>query len=280
MAALAWEISTLEGTTGMLDNLKSYGKELIRTEAWGRRGGAEGERHALGGADGGWVRGGGGHALGGAEGGRGGYALREAEGGTGEGRSAESCQEQEGAQRTTWGVGDGGSAGRRRGGERGGGRGQGCRRVEGGSPGGRSGTDPEEGLEWVSSRGEATPSSSALAGRQAGTLAGSSGRGHPAPHFFNRHQSATYGTDRFGRYFAPLQTLGDVTNTSSPGGEAARCLGSRRGMAPTGTKGAFDAGSHQPENFAQARRNGQVLHSNVGELASTTSYVQPSPWSP
>ena len=32
MAALAWEISTLEGTTRMLDNLKSYGKELIRTE--------------------------------------------------------------------------------------------------------------------------------------------------------------------------------------------------------------------------------------------------------
>ena len=119
MAALAWEISTLEGTTRMLDNLKSYGKGLIRTEVRsqkhgssprvfrgyvdrpasggnegiaqegggagrqirvmpgvGAQGGAEGERHALGGADGGWVRGGGGHALGGAKKGRGGGSVR------------------------------------------------------------------------------------------------------------------------------------------------------------------------------------------------------------
>ena len=32
MAALAWKISTLEGTTRMLDNLYSYDNELIRTE--------------------------------------------------------------------------------------------------------------------------------------------------------------------------------------------------------------------------------------------------------
>ena len=132
----------------------------------------------------------------------------------------------------------------------------------------------------MSSRGEATPSSNALAGRQAGTLAGWSGGGHPAPEFFNRHQSATHGTDRFGRFFAPLKILGDVTNTSTPGGEPARWLGSQRGIAPTGTRGAFDAGAHQPENFSQARRNGQLLHSNGGELASTTYYVQPGPRSP
>ena len=35
-------------------------------------------------------------------------------------------------------------------------------------------------------------------------MAGSSGGGHPTPQFFNRHQSATYGTDRFGRDFLPL----------------------------------------------------------------------------
>ena len=32
MSALAWKISTLEGTTRMLDNLYSYDNELIRTE--------------------------------------------------------------------------------------------------------------------------------------------------------------------------------------------------------------------------------------------------------
>ena len=130
------------------------------------------------------------------------------------------------------------------------------------------------GLEWVSSRGKAIPSSYALAGRQAGTLAGSRGGGHPAPEFFNCHRSATHGTDRFGRYFAPLQTLGDVTN--SPGGEPARCLGSQRSMAPTGTRRAFVPGAHQPEYFAEARRNGQLFHSNGGEWASTTCYVQPA----
>ena len=48
--------------------------------------------------------------MGGAEGGRRGGALGEDEGETGEGRSARCCQEQEEAQRASWGVRDGGSA--------------------------------------------------------------------------------------------------------------------------------------------------------------------------
>ena len=170
----------------------------------------------------------------------GGHALGEAEGGRGEENSERSCQEQEEAQRTGWGEREGGSARRGGGGEgRGGGRGQGCRRVEGGVPHGKSGTDREVGLGWVSSLGKATPSSNALTGRHAGTLAGSSGGGHPAAKYFNRHQSVTFGTDRFGRSFAPLQTLGDVTNISTPAVEPARCLSSQKGMAPAVTRGGL-----------------------------------------
>ena len=128
----------------------------------------------------------------------------------------------------------------------------------------------------VSSAEEANPSSNALAGRQADVFTSPGAGSHPALVSFRQHQSAPNSTDIFGRSLAPLQTLSDVTNARTRGVDSTPPPSGQTDFI-TSTGRAFEAGVHQPENFARARSNGQRLHSDGEELVCTAPLVQPGP---
>ena len=123
---------------------------------------------------------------------------------------------------------------------------------------------------------EANPSSNAVAGRRADVPSPGAGS-HPALVSFSQHQSASNGTAFFERLFAPLQTLGDVTNARTRSVDCTALPSGQTDSTPTSTAGAFEAGLHQPEIFARARKNGQRLHSDGEELVSTAAHAQPGP---